>query len=138
MYKTILITLDGRQTDRAIIEHVKPLAKLAGSQVVLFHVVSSVAAKYHGEKAADKEVGAGEAYLEKIKGEFEELGVSASIELAYGEPAKEIVKRVNSKSCDLVAMSTHGHQFVADLILGTTAFKVQHSISVPVLMLRAK
>ena len=58
--------------------------------------------------------------------------------LAYGEPAREIVKWVEQEGCDLVAMSTHGHQFVADLVLGTTAFKVQHSISVPVLMLRAK
>jgi hypothetical protein len=35
-------------------------------------------------------------------------------------------------------MSTHGHKFVADLVLGTTAIRVQHGISVPVLLLRAK
>jgi nucleotide-binding universal stress UspA family protein len=60
------------------------------------------------------------------------------VELAYGEPVKEIVNWVKQKGCDLVAMSTHGHQFMADLVLGTTAIHVQHSISVPVLMLRAK
>ena len=58
--------------------------------------------------------------------------------MAYGEPVKEIVKWVEEKGCDLVAMSTHGHQFVADLVLGTTANRVQHSVSVPVLLLRAK
>ena len=35
-------------------------------------------------------------------------------------------------------MSTHGHRFLGDLFLGTTAFRVQHSLSVPVLLLRAK
>lgn len=34
-------------------------------------------------------------------------------------------------------MSTHGHRFLADLFLGTTAVRVQHRISVPVLLLRA-
>ena len=42
------------------------------------------------------------------------------------------------KGCDLVAMSTHGHRFLADIFLGTTASRVQHSVSVPVLLLRAK
>ena len=58
--------------------------------------------------------------------------------MAYGEPAKEIIKWVEREGCDLVAMSTHGHKFVADLVLGTTAFEVQHSLRVPVLLLRAK
>ena len=38
MYKTILVMLDGTQTDRAIISHIKRLAMLAESQVVLLHV----------------------------------------------------------------------------------------------------
>jgi nucleotide-binding universal stress UspA family protein len=45
---------------------------------------------------------------------------------------------VQQNGCDLVAMSTHGHQLIADLVLGTTAIRVQHSLSVPVLLLRAK
>ncbi len=60
------------------------------------------------------------------------------LELAFGEPVKEIVNWVHKNGCDLVAMSTHGHQLFADIVLGTTASRVQHSISVPVLMLRAK
>ena len=54
------------------------------------------------------------------------------------DPVTEIVKWVRQKGCSLVAMSTHGHRFLADLFLGTTASRVQHSISVPVLLLRAK
>jgi nucleotide-binding universal stress UspA family protein len=70
--------------------------------------------------------------------ELQAAGISTDSELAYGDPAKEIVKWVEQKGCDLVAMSTHGHRFLADIFLGTTASRVQHNISVPVLLLRAK
>jgi nucleotide-binding universal stress UspA family protein len=78
------------------------------------------------------------AGLERVRAEFVAAGIPVEVELAYGEPVKEIVNWVRQKGCDLVAMSTHGHQFMADLVLGTTAIRVQHSISVPVLLLRAK
>jgi nucleotide-binding universal stress UspA family protein len=103
MYKTILVTLDGTSSDRAIIEHVKQLAKLAQSRVVLLHVADGWAS-----------------------------------ELAFGDPSREIVRWVKEKGCDLIAMSTHGHKFLADIFLGTTANRVQHAVSVPVLLLRAK
>ena len=45
MYDTILVTLDGTPTDRAIIEHIKQLAKLAHSRLVLLHVADGWAAK---------------------------------------------------------------------------------------------
>jgi nucleotide-binding universal stress UspA family protein len=138
MYKTILLTLEGTPTDRAIIEHIKPLAKLMGSRVVLFHVAAGAPARVHGEEAAGEEVEKGPACLRQVREELNQAGIRADAVLACGEPAKEIVKWIERQGCDLVAMSTHGHQFVADLVLGTTAFKVQHSISVPMLMLRAK
>jgi nucleotide-binding universal stress UspA family protein len=138
LYKTILVTLECTPTDRAIIEHVKLLAREMQSRVVLLHVASGVPAKYHRTDAAGKEVEESRASLERVRAEFAAAGIPVATELAYGEPVKEIVKWVKQKGCDLVAMSTHGHQFMADLVLGTTAIHVQHSISVPVLMLRAK
>jgi nucleotide-binding universal stress UspA family protein len=35
-------------------------------------------------------------------------------------------------------MSTHGHRFLSDLVHGTTADRVRHLVSVPVLLLRAR
>jgi nucleotide-binding universal stress UspA family protein len=138
MYKTILLTLDGTATDRAMIDHVKPLAKMGASRVVLFHVADGWAARTYGKDAVSPEINEDTAYLEKIRAEFLAEGISTDFELAYGDPATEIVKWVKQKGCDLVAMSTHGHRFFADLFFGTTASRVQHSISVPVLLLRAK
>jgi universal stress protein A len=138
MYKTILLTLDGTPTDRAIIEHVKPLATLAHSRVVLLHVADGWAARTYGPDAVSPEIRDDTAYLQRIRVEMEAAGIPAEAHLAYGEPATEIVRWVEQKGCDLVAMSTHGHRFLADLFLGTTASRVQHSISVPVLLLRAR
>ena len=138
MYKTILVTLDGTPTDRAIIGHVKDLAKIAQSRVVLLHVADGWAARTYGPDAVSPEITEDTNYLKQIRAEFQQAGIAAEAELAYGEPVTEIVKWVQQKGCDLVAMSTHGHRFLADVFLGTTASRVQHSISVPVLLLRAK
>jgi nucleotide-binding universal stress UspA family protein len=138
MYKTILVTLDGTPSDQAIIEHVKQLAKLAQSRVVLLHVADGWAARTYGPDAVSPEITEDTAYLKRVGAEFQSTGIPVQAELAYGDPATEIVKWVRQKGCDLVAMSTHGHRFLADLFLGTTAIRVQHSLSVPVLLLRAK
>jgi len=138
MYNKILVTLDAAPADRAIIEHVKELARIMHSRVVLLHVADGWAARTYGADAVSREVTEDTAYLEKVKIEFQAVGLAAEAELAYGEPTKEIVRWVQEKRCDLVAMSTHGHRFLADLFLGTTASRVQHNISVPVLLLRAK
>ena len=138
MYDTILVTLDGTPSDRAIIEHIKQLAKLAHSCLVLLHVADGWAARTYGPDAVSPEISEDTTYLEKIMEEFQAAGIPTEAELAYGEPVKEIIKWVEQKGCDLVAMSTHGHRFLADLFLGTTASRVQHSVSVPVLLLRAK
>ncbi len=138
MYHDILVTLDGTPTDRAIIDHIKELAALRQSRVVLLHVVTSASAKYYGPNASDRQVTDSRRYLESVQAEYAAAGIAAEVELAYGEPVHEIVAWVNRHGCDLVAMSTHGHTFMADLVFGTTAIRVQHSISVPVLLLRAK
>ena len=138
MYDTILVTLDSTPTDRAIIEHIKRLAKLAHSRVVLLHVADGWAARQYGPDAVSAEITEDTQYLHQVQAEFQSAGISAESELAFGDPAREIVRWVEQKGCDLVAMSTHGHRFLADLFLGTTASRVQHSIRVPVLLLKAK
>jgi nucleotide-binding universal stress UspA family protein len=138
MYKTILVTLDGTPTDRAIIEHIKELVKNTQGRVVLLHVADGWAARTFGPDAVSPEITEDTAYLNRVRSEFQSAGIPAEAELAYGEPADEIVKWVGQKGCDLVAMSTHGHRLIADIFLGATASRVQHRISVPVLLLRAK
>jgi nucleotide-binding universal stress UspA family protein len=138
MYKTILVTLEATATDRAIIEHIKQLAREMQSRVVLLHVATGVPAQVHGADAAGDEIDQDQAYLAGVQAEFDAAGVKAEVELAYGDPVTEICRWVEDQGCDLVAMSTHGHRLIADMLLGTTASRVQHNIGVPVLLLRAR
>ena len=137
MYETILVTLDTTPTDRAVIDHIKPLAKLCGSKVILLHVADGWAARQFGQDAVSREVTEDRAYLEKVRAEFAAEGIVAETDLAFGEPPREIIKWVREKGCSLIAMSTHGHKFLMDLLLGTTATQVQHRVDVPVLLVRA-
>jgi nucleotide-binding universal stress UspA family protein len=138
MYDKILVTLDATPTDRAIIEHVKALAKVMHSRVVLLHVADGWAARTFGADAVSPEITEDLAYLRSVQAEFQSACIPVEAELAYGEPGEQIIKWVRDKSCDLVAMSTHGHRFVGDLFLGSTSRRVRHSVKVPVLLLRAK
>ena len=138
MYDKILVTLDTTPSDRAIIGHIQALALAMGSRVVLLHVADGWAARTFGPDAISPEVTQDKAYLQKIQAEFQSLDIAAETILAYGEPVTEIVRWVHEKHCDLVAMSTHGHRLLGDIFLGATASRVQHSIDVPVLLIRAR
>jgi nucleotide-binding universal stress UspA family protein len=136
MYNTILITLDATDVDKAILSHIRPLARLMHSKLVLLHVADGWAARFHGPDAVAPEVTHDKQYLERIQAELASEGFEVESHLAYGEPATEIVRWVREKGCDLIAMSTHGHRFLADLVLGSIANKVRHQVNVPVLLLK--
>jgi nucleotide-binding universal stress UspA family protein len=138
MYKTILVTLDATRTDRAIIDHIKRLAKVLKSRVVLLHVATGWAARAYGADAVSPEIDADKRYLQGVCDEFKDEGIPTDAELAYGEPVKQIVRWVSEKGCDLIAMSTHGHRFLGDIFFGVTASRVQHEVKVPVLLLKAE
>jgi len=138
MYDKILVTLDATPTDRAIIDHVKRLAKVMNSRIVLLHVADGWAARTYGSDAVSPEIDTDKAYLASIRVEFQAQGIAAEAELAYGDPVKQIVRWVHEKGCDLLAMSTHGHRLFGDIVFGVTASRVQHEVRVPVLLLRAE
>jgi nucleotide-binding universal stress UspA family protein len=136
MYKTILVPLDATEADRTILDHIVPLAKLFHSRLVLLHVADGWAARTYGPDAVSPEVRQDKVYLEHVCRDLRAQGVEVEAELAYGDPVTEIVGWVRGRGCDLIAMSTHGHRFLGELILGETANRVQHQVNVPVLLLK--
>jgi nucleotide-binding universal stress UspA family protein len=138
VYKDILVTLDATKADRTILDHISGLAKLCGSKVTLLHVADGWAARTFGADAVSEEIKEDRAYLAQVKAELQAQGIPTDTELAYGDPSTEIIKWVRERGCDLIAMSTHGHRFLGDLLWGTAANAVRHQVDVPVLLLRAK
>lgn len=140
MYAKILVTLENSRTDRAILDHIAPLARLLGSSLLLVHVADGWVARHREQLnlAESEEMRADRAYLEEVCARFVAAGIPTQALLSAGDPAEQIIRLARERQVDLIAMSTHGHRFLADFILGSTARKVRHTVDVPVLLLRAK
>jgi len=138
MYQKILIALDATEADETILNHVSALARSFDSGLVILHVADGWAARLFGANAVSREIDEDKAYLETVRARLARDGLRVEAELAYGDPADEIVKWVTTRGCDLVAMSTHGHRFISDLLYGSTAETVRHRVEVPVLLLKAR
>src|SRR5271156_209010 len=140
MYQKILIPLENSKADKAILEHIRPLAKMTGASLLLMHVADGwVARNYEQLKLAEsEEMKTDRAYLESVTQTLRAEGFDVDHVLAMGEPSDEIVKFTRKHKVDLIAMSTHGHRFISDLLYGSTADKVRHLVDVPVLLLKAR
>ena len=139
MYKHILIPLENSGADETILGHIKPLARMTGAKLLLVHVADGwVARNFDQLKLAEsEEMKQDRAYLEKRRRELSDEGFSCDAVLALGEPSDEIIKLAETHDVDLIAMSTHGHRFISDILYGATADKVRHAVNVPVLLVRA-
>ncbi len=139
MYRKILIPLENSKADEAILRHIQPLAKLMGASLLLMHVADGWAARNFERLnlAESEEMKQDRAYLETVTRRLRDEGFEVANFLATGEPSDEIIKYVNQHDVDLIAMSTHGHRFISDLLYGSTADKVRHLVDVPVLLLKA-
>jgi nucleotide-binding universal stress UspA family protein len=139
MYRKILVALENSHTDEAILAHIDPLARMMGSELVLVHVADGWVARNLNELnlAESQEMRDDRAYLERVRSRFVDGGIPAQAVLLVGEPADAIVRLAQEAGADLIAMSTHGHRFLGDLIYGSTASRVRHTVQIPVLLLRA-
>ncbi|MDQ3812793.1 MAG: universal stress protein [Armatimonadota bacterium] len=139
MYKKILVALENSPTDEAILQHIEPLVKLLGSEVLLVHVADGWVARNFNQLnlAESDEMKVDRAYLETVRSRFQEQGIVAEAQLLLGDPADQIIKLATDCNADLIAMSTHGHRFISDLLYGTTVDKVRHKVDIPVLLLKA-
>lgn len=140
MYRNILIPVENSQADRTILGHIKLLAKMTGANLLLLHVADGwVARNFDQLKLVEgEEIKEDRAYLERCTTQLRSEGFTVTHALAMGEPADEIIKFVRENDVDLIAMSTHGHRFIGDLLYGSTADKVRHLVDIPVLLLKAK
>ena len=140
MYKTILVPVENRKSDQTILRHIRAVARLAGSKLILVHVADGWVARNFEEfeLQESEEMKLDRQYLAEIQTELRGEGFEVSSVLALGDPATEIIKLATAEPVDLIAMTTHGHRGVSDLLYGSTADKVRHSVEVPVLLLKVQ
>jgi nucleotide-binding universal stress UspA family protein len=139
MYQRILVCLENSATDQHIVDHVKQLAAVCSATVLLIHVADGWAARNirQLDLRESEEMREDRDYLERIAAEFVSAGVPAEALLATGDPPAEITAAADRERCDLIAMATHGHKLLGDVIHGSVATSVRHKSMVPVLLVRA-
>jgi nucleotide-binding universal stress UspA family protein len=140
MYKKILVALENSAADSSLLPQVGELARRLGSELLLVHVADGwVARNFSRLKLAEsEEMKTDRAYLERIAGDFRPQGLTVFTYLAMGDPPAEIVRTAKDQGCDLIAMASHGHRLLADIVFGSTINEVRHRTAIPVLVVRAE
>ena len=140
MYRRILVAIENSPADDTILSHVKALAAFTGAELLLVHVADGWAARHfdHLKLRESEEMRTDRDYLDRLAARLSAEGLRVSTELAMGDPATELIRLAEARDADLLAMSTHGHRFLNDLVRGTTVSRVRHSVKIPVLLLRAQ
>lgn len=140
MYSHILVAVEHSKADEAILAHASALARLTGARVLLVHVADGWAARHFEDLnlRESEEIREDRAYLARRCDELRSAGLTVDSRLAMGDPATELIRIAGEERVDLIAMSTHGHRFLADIIHGTTVDRVRHTVRVPVLLLRGQ
>src|SRR5712691_10665850 len=123
MYRRILVAIENSSGDQTILSHVTALARLTGAELLLVHVADGWAARHFDELQLreSEEMKGDRAYLDQLQGRLAADGFVVETELAKGDPATELVRAANQHAVDLIAMSTHGHRYLSDLVHGATA-----------------
>jgi nucleotide-binding universal stress UspA family protein len=136
----ILVALENSPYDAAILEYIRPFARVCGASLVLIHVADGYAAQHiHDLNLREsEEIRQDRAYLEKVAETLAGEGFAVESVLAGGDPANEIIAAAEREHCDLIAMSTHGHRWFKDLLFGSVAEAVRHRTTIPVLLVRGR
>ncbi|MDQ3674872.1 MAG: universal stress protein [Gemmatimonadota bacterium] len=139
MYQRILVPVEHTEYDEVILAHVRKLAvSCGGASIILIHVADGWAARNIKELhlRESEEMRSDHEYIERIADDLESEGFKVEALLAGGDPAKEIAAAGERERCDLIAMATHGHRGLADVLRGSVANELRHISMLPVLMVR--
>ena len=140
MYKRILVSIENSDADRTILAHERELARLTGAELLLVHVADGWAARHFEDLQLreSEEIHADREYLATLERTLKTEGFHVRTLLAMGDPVTELVRTAEAEASDLIAMSTHGHRFLADVVKGTTVDRLRHLVKIPVLLLRTQ
>jgi nucleotide-binding universal stress UspA family protein len=139
MYRKILVTVENSANDQVILNHIQGLVALTQARLLLVCVAHGwVARNFDQLKLREsEEMRRDREYLIQLSADLQNKGMEVDYILAYGEPSDEIIKIAREHEVDLIAMTTHGHRFISDILYGSVSRDVRHAVDIPVLLLKA-
>lgn len=141
MFNHIVVPLDGSKMSEAALAYVAPLARSLGSKVVLLHAydnpyVDLLSAHPGAREIApdDSVVSAAFDYLTGASERLKSDGVQCETRIERGAPAAVILKYIEERKPDLIAMSTHGRSGLRRLVVGSVTTTILPRAETPVLV----
>jgi manganese transport protein len=140
MFKKILVALDHSKADNVLLPRVKELARLTQAEILLLHVSTGWAAQWQDNLnlSDSQEMKDDREFLERVAEGLRKEGFQVTTRHDRGEPADAILKAARGEHCDLIAMATHGHKLIKDVIHGATITKVRHDSEIPIFLVKAR
>jgi nucleotide-binding universal stress UspA family protein len=145
MYARILVPLDGSPVAAQVLPYVRLLGKGFHAEVELLQIFEPISASLadpaHGlylDQIIASERSHVEDYLEGVAESLRKDGLTVSCVAHEGYPAASIVQEAEMVPATLVAMCSHGRSGITGWLLGSTADKVLHATSQPVLIVRSR
>ncbi|MFC5454481.1 universal stress protein [Prosthecobacter fluviatilis] len=141
MYRKILVALDTGSSDQELLPAITALATLMRSELLLVHVADGWAARNFDQLklAESEEMKQDLDYLETTAARLRtDTSLTVSVRLVLGEPPDQLLKVAAEENIDLIALASHGHRLIGDIIHGSTIDAVRHKATVPLFVVPPK
>ncbi len=126
--RNFLVPLDGSRLSLKALGPVLELARPVDAHVTLLHVAEP--SPFDGRwESPDQSLKEAEQILRS-------LCVPATVEHRKGDPGEQILKAVEEKGIDLVALTTHGRSGPSRWVFGSVTAKVLRAATIPLLVVR--
>jgi manganese transport protein len=135
MYRKILIALDTTASDQELLPPITELAALMHSELLLLHVADGWVARNFDQLnlVESEEMRQDWNYLEQTAARLRtDSNLTVTTRLALGNPPDQILKVAEAEKADLIALASHGHRLVGDIIHGSTIDAVRHRARIPI------
>lgn len=144
MYRDILVALEGKSTDEAILQHVKTLARSQAAKITLLQVITIMADGPTGlGNQFQVELGSS-GWKRKIRAEellaklaaqlrFQNLSVETAVIIGDRSDSDEIIAFADEGHYDLIVMAADGRPWWKRLLFGCPADGVQRKAASPTL-----
>jgi nucleotide-binding universal stress UspA family protein len=140
--KTILVAVDLKSSDQALIQHASALAEKFKSTVWIIHIAApdpdfvgyGVGPVYIREMRAE-ELRKEHKALQSLANELQGKSIQAEALLIQGPTVDMLKEEVKKLNIDLLIMGSHKHGFLYETWVGHTSVKVIKEIPIPVLII---
>ena len=137
MFSNILVPVDGSYISYRALDAALILAKKAGSEITVVHVLERISTAYiESQNTLKMDTGEGQSILDRCSEFAKQKGISINTALLQGNTSSTILDFAVKEKFDAIAIGSHGISGFKEHILGSVSNKVVHLSSLPVLLIK--